>query len=390
MAHVPTVPNFSQYDFELGDTDEAITKDGGRNAALVQFGGELRQTMTTLNQDLDQVAEDRQAAATSAGEALLYRDQAQEITETGLPPKAGNAGAVLRVADDEQSYILDKLLRMVMPAGAVMGFPFKRAPQGWYVANGVEKSRSADFELFAALAILTSGDTVAGSATISGIPTTEDIDEDSPLSGPGIPLGAVVESIVDANSVTISIAATATAVGVDLVFAPFGVGDGVTTFNLPNYLDMTPRWLGEGRGIAEYQADQNKRHDHDGAVGGGGGHDHPASSATAGRHGHGASAGQAGNHRHLEGGHHEVGHGSTAASYDGGPRNEGEDAGAYRYYTEYAGVHGHPISVAAGGEHDHPIEVAPVGDHDHPLTIQDEGGDEVRVRNMPLLPCIRC
>jgi microcystin-dependent protein len=54
-----------------------------------------------------------------------------------------------------------------------------------------------------------------------------------PLSGIGIPANAVVLSVDSATQVTMSANATASAT-TPLVFAPYGVGDGTSTFGIPN------------------------------------------------------------------------------------------------------------------------------------------------------------
>ncbi|MFG6139516.1 phage tail protein [Halomonas sp. B23F22_10] len=317
MAHVPTVPNFAQFNFALGDTDAAITKQNGQNAALVTFGSELQQTMTTLNQDIDQVAQDRDAAAQSASEALTYRNETQEISEGGLPPKAGNAEGVLRVADDEQSYVLDKLLRFLIPAGAVMGFPFTNAPAGWLKCNGAAVSRSAYADLFAAIG------------------TT------------------------------------------------FGAGDGSTTFSLPDYRGEFPRWLDDGRGIdsgrgiAEAQGDQNKAHDHGGSTDNDT-HSHSGSTNND-THNHSGYTNYGGEHDHdLDPNVTSEDNGSAD-----GPSNDNDGTTVYR--TEEGGRHRHYFTTY-NDTHNHDLNINS-NTHDH--GISNDGGDEARPRNMPLLACIR-
>jgi hypothetical protein len=54
-----------------------------------------------------------------------------------------------------------------------------------------------------------------------------------PLSGTGIPANAVILSVDSSTQVTMSANAT-TSSTTALVFAPYGVGDGSTTFGIPN------------------------------------------------------------------------------------------------------------------------------------------------------------
>ncbi|QFT84991.1 Phage Tail Collar Domain protein [Halomonas sp. THAF12] len=330
MAHVPTVPNFAQFNFALGDTDAAITKQNGQNAALVTFGNELRQTMTTLNEDIDQVAQDRDAAAQSASEAQAYRDQTQEISEGGLPPKAGNAKKVLRVADDEQSYELDGLLRFVMPVGAVMGFPCTTAPSGWLKLNGAELSRSAYADLWAF-------------AQASGNLAATEAGKD-PLQ--------------------------------------FGPGDGSTTFTIPDHRGVFPRWwddgrgIDAGRGIGESQGDQNKAHDHGGSTG-------------SDTHDHG---GNTNNDTHSHSGNtdydshnHDV---RVINQYSKNGSDVLEDGSANAAFNEKtirtdSDSHNHGLNINSN-THRHGIN-SDTHNHD----IASDGGDEARPVNGALLACIR-
>lgn len=337
MAHVPTVPDFSQYNFALGDTDAAITKDNGRNAALKQFGNELRQTMTTFNTDLDQVSQDKDAAAQSATEALQYRNEAQEISETGLPPKAGNAGAVLRVADDEQSYVLDALLRHLLPVGEVKTFPATVAPAGFLKLNGAAISRTEYTDLWAF-------------AQASG-----------------------------------NLAATQA--GKDPV--QFGPGDGATTFTLPDYRGLFPRFWDDGRGldagraIGATQQDQNKAHAHGG-------------STQEDTHNHGGSTGTD-SHNHTGNTNTDThAHGfafrSTSGSSDGSGyfSTEGSPSLTQRSTANSSASkavqedsHNHSFTTNTD-THGHSI---PSDTHAH--GINSDGGNEARPVNAALLACIR-
>ncbi|MCT8506125.1 phage tail protein [Chromohalobacter moromii] len=333
MAHVPTVPNFAQWDFEYGDTDAAIIKDNARNAALVQFGSQLRQMTQTLNEDVETVTNDKQAAATSAGEAKNYRDEAQEISESGLPPKAGNAGAILRVADDEGSYVLDKLLRHLLPVGEVKMFPATVAPSGFRKVNGDEISREDYADLW-------------DYAQASG-------------------------NLAESES------------GKDPV--QFGPGDGETTFTLPDYRGLHPRFWDDGRGIdpdrqmGTTQQSQNKEHDHGGNTRDDT-HSHGGSIGQGGEHSHSGRTQDSGNHRHP---YTARGNANTDT---GGSARQTESTEASNY-TEYAGLHWHYLDIDSAGRHGHSLSIY---SNTHAHRINSDGGDEARGINGPLLACIRC
>lgn len=336
MATVPAVPKFSQYNFALGDTAEAITKQNGQNAALVTFGNSLRTMTQSLNDDIAQVDSDKAAAAQSASDALTYRDQTQEITEGGLPPKSGNAGLTLRVSADETRYELGG----TMPAGMVVGFPATKAPVGWLKVNGASLSRISYADLWAF-------------AQASGNLATSE-------SSKG-----------------------------DLEFGP---GDGSSTFSLPDHRGEFLRWwddgrgVDSGRGIGDRQGSQNKAHNHGGKAKYGGYHDHGSSVTSSGGHRHSGNTGYDGNHKHSSTkkirtvGSGDYGIADFGASWDNGSTYFGsimKSAGNHRhsFSTSYESDHTHSVNVHAGGEHDHGID--------------SDGGSESRPRNMPLLACIR-
>ena len=69
--------------------------------------------------------------------------------------------------------------------------------------------------------------------------------------------------------------------------------------------------------------------------------------------GHTLSLSEIPSHRHLEGGHVEFG---TGDSVSAGTRNEGNNSGARRYYTDYqggGGSHSHSAGTLAGDNHSH-------------------------------------
>lgn len=92
MATAPTVPNFEQYNFVLGDDDEAISKQNGQNAALVSYGNALKTFGETIEQEhadtletiekeqadtLEAAEQIRQQAVTARNEAITARNEAQ-------------------------------------------------------------------------------------------------------------------------------------------------------------------------------------------------------------------------------------------------------------------------------------------------------------------------
>lgn len=107
------------------------------------------------------------------------------------------------------------------------------APTGWLLCYGQAVSRTTYATLFAALSVSQTGNTSSGSAVVTSLSDTTGLVTGMPVSGSGIPGGTTILTVDSSTQVTLSANATATDT-VTVVFAPFGVGDGSTTFNVPD------------------------------------------------------------------------------------------------------------------------------------------------------------
>lgn len=116
-------------------------------------------------------------------------------------------------------------------------------PNGFLWEDGKAYSRTTYARLFAALTLSCTGNVASGSPTISGVSVDLTALNSSPvgwpLSGPGIPAGATILSVTS-NSITMSANAGSTNSGAAIVVAPWGVGDGTTTFNVPDGRGRVP------------------------------------------------------------------------------------------------------------------------------------------------------
>nr|WP_288912130.1 phage tail protein [uncultured Pseudomonas sp.] len=150
----------------------------------------------------------------------------------------------------------------------------------------------------------------------------------------------------------------------------FGVGDGSTTFNLPDARGEFIRGWDDGRNLdpgrvfGTRQATQNLSHTHTATVAAGGAHTHTVSgtAASAGQHTHTAPRAQ----------NNDVGNGSpnfTTANFQIGATAP----------TNPAGAHTHTVSGTA----------ASAGAHTHTATIAANGGNESRPPNIAFLFCIK-
>jgi microcystin-dependent protein len=121
-----------------------------------------------------------------------------------------------------------------VPIGCTVPFEGIVVPDGFLLANGTPVSRNTYYQLFRTLTARFGGTLTSGSNIITAVSSTANLVAGYPISGPGIPTGATITAILSSTSISLSANATATGPQLELIAAPHGVGDGVTTFNLPN------------------------------------------------------------------------------------------------------------------------------------------------------------
>lgn len=188
----------------------------------------------------------------------------------------------------------------------------------------------------------------------------------------------------------------------------WGIGNGSTTFNLPDMRGVVPRGFDNGRGFdpgrsfASTQADEIKQHGHSGSAASAGSHTHPFSGSTdsAGSHSHSISgtASSGGSHSHpfrdyyyTENSARTVPYRTPTNGYNGnaGPASGDGDNNYFWYIdkdTSASGTHTHSISgtAATTGAHSHSVSgtVSSAGSHTHSVTVGNTGGSETRMKNV--------
>lgn len=120
-------------------------------------------------------------------------------------------------------------------------FPFGGvvAPRGFLLCDGSAVSRTTYAALFAVMAVQITGNTTSGSESVTSVSSTANLAIGMPISGPGIQGGTTI-SAIGSGTLTLSKTASATASSVGLVIAPHGIGDGSTTFNVPDFRGRVP------------------------------------------------------------------------------------------------------------------------------------------------------
>lgn len=194
----------------------------------------------------------------------------------------------------------------------------------------------------------------------------------------------------------------------------FGGGDGVSTFNLPDYRGEFLRGLDDGRGLDVGRAinsvqagqvlvhnhgavsDAQGFHGHTGITYGAGDHNHTGYTHEAGFHGHTGVTTAAGEHSHTapRAQNNNVGGGSpnfTTANLQNGTTAATNPAGNHQHSLSIdgAGNHQHSLVINGGGTHQHVLAVDGNGNHNHNITVYAAGGNENRPRNVAVLFCIK-
>lgn len=130
----------------------------------------------------------------------------------------------------------------LMPTGAIVSWPFDIAPAGWFICDHSAVSRSTYANLFAVSSITTTGTNTLGSEVISGISSTTGMLPGYYVSGTGVPSATAIASVNSSTQITLTQSSTAAITS--FVVARYGIGDGITTFNVPDTRGLFMRGSG--------------------------------------------------------------------------------------------------------------------------------------------------
>lgn len=139
------------------------------------------------------------------------------------------------VADDVQSAIdeLDGKVDLVTLPGEFRPYAGLTAPSGWLLCYGQAVSRTTYATLFAAVSVSQSGTHTSGAPQVTGLASTTGLVAGMPVSGTKIPSSTTILSVDSSSQITLSQNASSNG-SATVVVAPWGVGDGSTTFNIPD------------------------------------------------------------------------------------------------------------------------------------------------------------
>jgi microcystin-dependent protein len=138
-------------------------------------------------------------------------------------------------ADDVKAALdeIDAKVDLITLPGEIRPYAGLTAPSGWLLCYGQAVSRTTYATLFAAIAVSQSGVRTNGSAIITALTDTTGLVTGMFVSGTGIPAAATILTVDSSTQITLSANATSSGTAT-VVIGPFGIGDGSTTFNVPD------------------------------------------------------------------------------------------------------------------------------------------------------------
>lgn len=259
--------------------------------------------------------------------------------------------------------------------GMIADFATPIAPSGWLECDGSAVSRSTNAALFTANTVQQSGTRSAGTAIISGLSSTSNMRAGYFIGGTGITNGTTILSVDSGSQITMSANASSSGTSTVIV-SPWALGDGSTTFNLPNVSSAGRfrRSRSASLHIGVAQAAQNQTHTHP-VVG-----DSALASANHTHSVSGTTSTESADHGHtLAGGAVGVVAGTSIIAAGGGNLTLGSGTTGGASVT-----HTHTYSTTTGfmsADHFHHIDMA--------TGVSGTDGSEARPIGIVVMTCIK-
>jgi hypothetical protein len=160
-----------------------------------------------------------------------------------------------------------------------------------------------------------------------------------------------------------------------LIGTTYGVGDGITTFNLPDFRGKFPlgkatAGTGSTLGATGGSIDLVHTFSGSGSTSSDGGHSHGGSTGSGGSHNHTATTSSDGSHNHSFSGNTSDGSNvidNAAVAFSGVFSSDSGHTHSYSGTTSSDGSHNHSLTTSSDGSHSHSISSD--GTHSHSFSI---------------------
>lgn len=179
-------------------------------------------------------------AATNVQSALAEIDAEKALLShthpaTGISDSTSTGRSLMTAASTAAVLSLLGITDASPVVGELRHMAVLSTPARWLPCDGSAVSRTTYSTLFSAITISATGSRTNGSPIITGLADTSKMAVGMPVSGTGIPGNTTtILSIDSAAQITLSVNATSTGTAT-IIVAPHGVGDGSTTFSVPDY-----------------------------------------------------------------------------------------------------------------------------------------------------------
>lgn len=196
------------------------------------------------------------------------------------------SGTVGTVFNASRMNHIEQGIVLAMPPGSILPTASIKMPSGWLACDGSEVSRATYADLFRAITASATGDRTSGSAVLTGIASTSDIEEGADVVGDGVQAGSKVSSIDSSSQITLTKTLTSTGNDGEFIAMPYGSAASSNNFKLPDLIGRVP--IGRDPDAKRITLTNN----HQGQTGGAETHKHAATGLTATTGGPSAATGR--------------------------------------------------------------------------------------------------
>lgn len=141
---------------------------------------------------------------------------------------------VVAIYDGTQFILLTVDPSSAIPVGTSLNYRGFSAPAGFLLEGGQAVSRATYATLFGVITFTSTATTTSGSKIVTGLSSTTTLGAGMPVGGANITCGDTIASVDSPTQITLTTNNASSSGATTLTFAPYGVGNCSTTFNVPD------------------------------------------------------------------------------------------------------------------------------------------------------------